>query len=154
MWSFKHYAEIMLLLYFFSWIHEWIISSTNKSSLLGMSNKSFCKVLWISINHPQHYLSCWGLCINIVSIWNYYKWSWVKWPRSGSSKGEQEMKVPLYSFVFWLYLPFHLWKILSMLNLHVEGNDMFVFCVALSWMNNLPLNMWWQRTSYICKDTK
>lgn len=59
MWSLRHYAEIMHLLYFFSWIHEWIISSTNKSFLLGMSNKSFCEVLWISINHsPSHLPEC------------------------------------------------------------------------------------------------
>lgn len=68
MWSFKRYGGIMLLLYFVSWIHEWIISSTNKSSLLAISKKSFCNMLWISINHPQQSLSCWGLCINQVSI--------------------------------------------------------------------------------------
>lgn len=76
MWSFRRYGGIMLLLYFVSWIHEWIISSTNKSSLLAISKKSFCNMLWISINHPQQSLSCWGLCFNKVSILELL---WIVW---------------------------------------------------------------------------
>lgn len=69
----RDYAFIV----FFSWIHEWIISSTNKSSLLGTSNKSFCKVFWILISDPHRCLSCWGLCINEVSILYNCKCFWV-----------------------------------------------------------------------------
>lgn len=96
----RDYAFIV----FFSWIHEWIISSTNKSSLLGISNKSFCKVFWILISHPQRSLSCWGLCINEVTILHYCKCFWAEWLRSRSWKGGY----PLY--IFWLYLPSHPWQ--------------------------------------------